>query len=155
MHTCVQVYICILVHTYEVFHLHGVPHSLLLLVACIAKLSILLRIATLSDHQFIFNHLLRCPPGVGRWGAKYLQISSPLHTDLYLAPFKHRGVCVCVCVCVCMYTYTCTCVCVCFIVSKGRGSGGGVFTHPHTFTAVGSICLLEGIPSTKKKNVGV
>lgn len=56
------------------------------------QLSILLRVATLSDHQFIFNHLLRCPPGVGRWGAKYVQILSPLNTDLYLAPFKQRGV---------------------------------------------------------------
>jgi hypothetical protein len=40
-------------------------------------LSCLLRLATLLDHQFILHHLLRCPPGVSEWAAKYVQIPSP------------------------------------------------------------------------------
>lgn len=38
-----------------------------------ALLSHLLRTATYSDHLFIMNHFLRCPPGVGAWGAPYIQ----------------------------------------------------------------------------------
>ncbi|KAI6645756.1 Ectopic P granules protein 5-like [Oopsacas minuta] len=38
-----------------------------------ALLSHLIRTATYSDHLFILNHFLRCPPGVGSWGAAYLQ----------------------------------------------------------------------------------
>ena len=36
-------------------------------------LSHLLRAASYSDHLFTLNHLLRCPPGVGDWGASYIQ----------------------------------------------------------------------------------
>eukprot|EP00116_Pleurobrachia_bachei_P001405 sb/3461667/ len=33
----------------------------------------LLRTATLLDHRFILNHLLRCPTGFSFWGSKFLQ----------------------------------------------------------------------------------
>ncbi|XP_071496292.1 ectopic P granules protein 5 homolog [Diadema antillarum] len=39
--------------------------------------SVLLQVATLEDHLFIFNHLLRCPPGIGDWAAAFLQVASP------------------------------------------------------------------------------
>ena len=55
-------------------------------------MSVLLRIATLSDHQFIQHHLLRCPPGVSEWGVAYLQVTSPLYTGRVLeAQFGQRG----------------------------------------------------------------
>ena len=38
-----------------------------------ALLSHLLRTASYSDHLFILNHFLRCPPGVGTWGAPFIQ----------------------------------------------------------------------------------
>lgn len=38
----------------------------------------MLRIASLPDHLFILNHLLRCPPGVAKWGSPSLQPLSPL-----------------------------------------------------------------------------
>ena len=38
-----------------------------------ALLSYLLRTASYSDHLFILNHLLRCPPGVGEWCAPFIQ----------------------------------------------------------------------------------
>nr|XP_054750754.1 ectopic P granules protein 5 homolog [Lytechinus pictus] len=37
---------------------------------------ILLRIATLDDHLFIFQHLLRCPPGITEWATTFLQVIS-------------------------------------------------------------------------------
>ncbi|XP_019856281.1 PREDICTED: ectopic P granules protein 5 homolog [Amphimedon queenslandica] len=38
----------------------------------------LLRVASLPDHQFVLNHILRCPPGVGQWAIGYIQPLSPL-----------------------------------------------------------------------------
>jgi hypothetical protein len=43
-------------------------------------MSVQLRMATLTDHQFVQHHLLRCPPGVGQWATSYLQVASPLDT---------------------------------------------------------------------------
>ncbi|XP_013408243.1 ectopic P granules protein 5 homolog isoform X1 [Lingula anatina] len=37
----------------------------------------LLRIATLEDHWFILNHVLRCPAGVGKWASNYIQLVQP------------------------------------------------------------------------------
>ncbi|ELT99412.1 hypothetical protein CAPTEDRAFT_188527 [Capitella teleta] len=37
----------------------------------------LLRTATLEDHIFILQHLLRCPPGVCKWGTSLLQVLPP------------------------------------------------------------------------------
>ncbi|XP_041457856.1 ectopic P granules protein 5 homolog isoform X2 [Lytechinus variegatus] len=39
---------------------------------------ILLRIATLDDHMFIFQHLLRCPPGITEWATTFLQVPAPV-----------------------------------------------------------------------------
>ena len=36
----------------------------------------LLRLATHEDHLYLFHHLLRCPPGVAKWGAAFLQVSN-------------------------------------------------------------------------------
>ncbi|XP_023220857.1 ectopic P granules protein 5 homolog [Centruroides sculpturatus] len=36
-------------------------------------IALLLRIATLEDHLFILNHVLRCPPGVGEWATNFIQ----------------------------------------------------------------------------------
>ena len=37
--------------------------------------SLLLRIATIEDHLFLLNHILRCPPKViSKWGAKLIQV---------------------------------------------------------------------------------
>ena len=37
--------------------------------------SMLLRVATLLDHRFILNHLLRCPTGFSFWGSNFLQFA--------------------------------------------------------------------------------
>ena len=37
--------------------------------------SILLRVATLLDHRFLLNHLLRCPTGFSFWGNNFLQFA--------------------------------------------------------------------------------
>jgi hypothetical protein len=44
-----------------------------------------------TDHQFLFNHLLRCPAGVGEWASPFLQVSSPLRTKEYLYHDRYRG----------------------------------------------------------------
>ena len=41
--------------------------------------------ATLSDHLFLLNHVMRCPAGVGEWAAKFIQPQAPsldLNDDL-------------------------------------------------------------------------
>ena len=46
--------------------------------------SMLLRVATLLDHRFLLNHLLRCPSGFSFWGNNYLQFmwsEVPYNTD--------------------------------------------------------------------------
>jgi hypothetical protein len=56
-------------------------------------MGVLLRVATLSDHQFIQHHLLRCPPGVAQWATPYLQVASPLATGQVLeAQFGQRDI---------------------------------------------------------------
>ena len=47
-----------------------------------ALLSYLLRTATYSDHLFILNHFLRCPPGVGTWCTPYIQFQPLLELTL-------------------------------------------------------------------------
>ena len=37
--------------------------------------SMLLRVATLLDHRFLLNHLLRCPTGFSFWGGHFLQFA--------------------------------------------------------------------------------
>lgn len=37
--------------------------------------SMLLRVATLLDHRFLLNHLLRCPTGFSFWGSHFLQFA--------------------------------------------------------------------------------
>ncbi|XP_065180376.1 ectopic P granules protein 5 homolog [Sycon ciliatum] len=39
--------------------------------------ALLLRVATLSDHLFILNHVMRCPAGIARWATSYLQVIPP------------------------------------------------------------------------------
>lgn len=39
--------------------------------------SLLLRIASLHDHLFILNHVLRCPPGIHKWAISLVQIPAP------------------------------------------------------------------------------
>ncbi|XP_076059738.1 ectopic P-granules autophagy protein 5 isoform X2 [Oratosquilla oratoria] len=43
---------------------------------------ILLRVASLHDHLFLLNHILRCPAGVGNWAASFIQVPWPtLHPN--------------------------------------------------------------------------
>lgn len=37
------------------------------------QISLLLRKATLDDHLFILNHVLRCPAGIGEWATDFIQ----------------------------------------------------------------------------------
>ena len=39
--------------------------------------SVVLSRATLSDHLFLLNHVMRCPAGVGEWAAKFIQPQAP------------------------------------------------------------------------------
>lgn len=55
------------------------------------QVNALVRIASLSDHLFILNHLLRSPPSVGRWGVKYLHPLSPLKYEGSLRPTLSGG----------------------------------------------------------------
>lgn len=45
----------------------------------IQLVAILLRVATWQDHLFILNHILRCPPRIGAWASKFIQL--PLCLD--------------------------------------------------------------------------
>uniref|UniRef100_A0A8C5LRQ0 Ectopic P-granules 5 autophagy tethering factor n=1 Tax=Leptobrachium leishanense TaxID=445787 RepID=A0A8C5LRQ0_9ANUR len=36
--------------------------------------SILLKVGCLGDHLFLLNHILRCPAGVGKWAAPFVQV---------------------------------------------------------------------------------
>ncbi|XP_017775624.1 PREDICTED: ectopic P granules protein 5 homolog [Nicrophorus vespilloides] len=47
---------------------------------------VLLRLACWQDHLFILNHILRCQPGIGSWGAQYIQF--PL-VDFIESPFSN------------------------------------------------------------------
>ena len=49
---------------------------------------ILAQPATLYDHLFILNHIMRCPAGVGKWAAKYIQPALPI-TDLEETSFDN------------------------------------------------------------------
>jgi hypothetical protein len=40
--------------------------------------SVLLSNATLLCHLFLLNHIMRCPAGVGKWAARYIQPRSPI-----------------------------------------------------------------------------
>ena len=44
--------------------------------------------ATLYDHLFLLNHIMRCPAGVGRWAAGYIQPALPV-TDLLETSFDN------------------------------------------------------------------
>ena len=44
--------------------------------------------ATLYDHLFIINHIMRCPAGVGKWAASYIQPPIPF-TDLEETSFEN------------------------------------------------------------------
>ncbi|KAK5643248.1 hypothetical protein RI129_007093 [Pyrocoelia pectoralis] len=48
--------------------------------------AIFLRVANWQDHLFVLNHVLRCPAGVGTWGAHFIQI--PLPERLQESPFS-------------------------------------------------------------------
>ena len=51
--------------------------------SCVAAL---LGSATLYDHLFLLNHIMRCPAGVGEWAAHYIQPPAPV-TDLQETSF--------------------------------------------------------------------
>ncbi|XP_033099652.1 ectopic P granules protein 5 homolog isoform X3 [Anneissia japonica] len=40
-------------------------------------IAILLRLASIPDHLFILNHLLRCPAGLDQWATSFLQVYPP------------------------------------------------------------------------------
>ncbi|XP_077501047.1 ectopic P granules protein 5 homolog [Amblyomma americanum] len=40
--------------------------------------SLLLRVASLADHFFLLNHVVRCPPGIHKWAISLVQIPSPM-----------------------------------------------------------------------------
>lgn len=52
---------------------------------------LLLRVASLADHFFLLNHVVRCPPGIHKWAVSMVQVPSPLqwpeHTDWQQATF--------------------------------------------------------------------
>ncbi|XP_075232112.1 ectopic P-granules autophagy protein 5 isoform X2 [Lycorma delicatula] len=39
--------------------------------------AVLLRVATWKDHIYLLNHILRCPAGVGKWAASFIQSPMP------------------------------------------------------------------------------
>ena len=55
------------------------------------QVNALLRVASLSDHLFILNHLLRSPSNVSRWGVKFLHPLSPLKHEGSLRPTLSGG----------------------------------------------------------------
>ncbi|KAF7993173.1 hypothetical protein HCN44_006233 [Aphidius gifuensis] len=51
--------------------------------------AILLRLATWQDHQFILNHVLRCPGGVTKWAAGFIQAPNVPRSQTHTAsPFS-------------------------------------------------------------------
>ena len=50
--------------------------------------AVVLSEATLYDHLFLLNHIMRCPAGVGKWAAAYIQPAIPL-TDLEETSFDN------------------------------------------------------------------
>lgn len=40
--------------------------------------SLLLRVASLADHFFLLNHVVRCPPGIHKWAINMVQVPSPV-----------------------------------------------------------------------------
>lgn len=50
--------------------------------------AVVLSEATLYDHLFLLNHIMRCPAGVGKWAAAYIQPAIPL-TDLQETSFDN------------------------------------------------------------------
>jgi hypothetical protein len=55
-------------------------------------LNALLRVASLSDHLFIFNHIMRCPAGVSSWATHFFQPLSPLKYHETFRPSVVHGV---------------------------------------------------------------
>ncbi|CAG7722933.1 unnamed protein product [Allacma fusca] len=53
------------------------------------SVGLLLRIATLEDHMFILNHVIRSPPGtISKWASKFVQVPAlpvPAYPDEYVA----------------------------------------------------------------------
>ena len=45
--------------------------------------------ATLYDHLFLLNHIMRCPAGVGRWAAHYIQPALPITDPEEAATFDN------------------------------------------------------------------
>ena len=41
----------------------------------------MLRVATVEEHLWILNQILRCPAGVGKWAAGLLQVVPPMWTS--------------------------------------------------------------------------
>ena len=48
------------------------------------SIAILLRFATLEDHRFILNHVLRCPRGIANWAITFVQVSFYLHSHIHV-----------------------------------------------------------------------
>lgn len=57
------------------------------------SVGLLLRLATLRDHHFILNHVLRIPPGsVNKWACRFVQIPQipiPTQSSEYFGSFSH------------------------------------------------------------------
>ena len=51
-------------------------------------IAVVLGEATLYDHLFIMNHIMRCPAGVGSWAASFIQPPVPF-TDLEETSFDN------------------------------------------------------------------
>lgn len=50
-----------------------------------------LRVATWHDHLFIIYHILRCPAGIGKWTAAFIQIPKP-QLNTIISPFLNNEI---------------------------------------------------------------
>ena len=41
------------------------------------QVAALFRLATLEDHIFLLNHIIRCPAGIDQWAACFIQLTVP------------------------------------------------------------------------------
>jgi hypothetical protein len=75
-------------------HVYFVIYLLLYIIFTfkLLQLNALLRVASLSDHLFIFNHIMRCPAGVSSWATHFFQPLSPLKYHETFRPSVVHGV---------------------------------------------------------------
>ena len=121
VHTCVFVFtIFYLFHFLFSLPCWFPPSVFVIVFVCVdVQTSVLMRVSSLSEHQFLLNHLLRCPAGVGSWGAELLQVAPPTRTrELLQSQLQTRGtvaitlflLLLCFIYCCCVVHFCCCCL---------------------------------------------